>query len=226
MQAWLFPGQCLLCAARLPTGTDLCEPCRQALPALGPACPRCAIPLAGGVGQACGACQRKPPPFDAVTAAFRYASPLDQLVQGLKYRRQLSLARVLGELLAARLRQHSPALPEMIVPVPLHKSRLRQRGYNQSLELARVVARVLAIPLAAHEAVVRQHPTVTQTRLSPTARARNVRNAFQARADFTGRRVAVIDDVLTSGHTASALARCLKHAGAADVQVWVVARAI
>ncbi len=225
IQDWLFPGNCLLCRARLPAGEDLCPSCAASLPRSDAACPRCAAPLAAEVAGNCGACQQRPPAFDAAEAAFRYAAPVDRLIQDLKYHRRLALARVLGHRLAGHLVARAVALPDMIVPVPLHPARLRERGYNQSLELARVVARQLNVPLAAHGAVERVRATASQTRLAPEARARNVRNAFRVPGDFSDMRVALVDDVMTSGHTATALAKSLKRAGAGGVSVWVVARA-
>jgi ComF family protein len=225
IQDWLFPGNCLLCRARLPAGADLCAACDASLPRTGVTCPRCAAPLAAGAIGVCGACPKRPPAFDAVIAAFRYATPADRLIQDLKYHRRLALARVLGRRLAARVARDDAARPDVLVPVPLHPARLRERGYNQSLELARVVARQLGVPLAPHAAVARVRPTASQTRLAPEERQRNVRNAFRIAADFSGRRVAIVDDVMTSGHTAAALAKSLKRAGAGSVSVWVVARA-
>lgn len=225
IQDWLFPGNCLLCRARLPTGADLCPSCDASLPRPEATCPRCAAPLATDVAGNCGACQQRPPAFDAADAAFHYAAPVDRLIQDLKYHRRLALACVLGRRLADHLVAHGTALPDVIVPVPLHTARLRERGYNQSLELARVVARQLGLPLAAHDAVERVRPTASQTQLAPEARARNVRNAFRVAGDFAGQRVALVDDVMTSGHTAGALAKSLKRASARSVSVWVVARA-
>lgn len=112
----------------------------------------------------------------------------------------------------------------MLVPVPLHRARLRERGYNQSLELARVVARHFGLPLAMH-AVRRVRATTPQTTLTSNERRRNVRNAFHATVDFSGKRVVIVDDVMTSGHTVNALARCLRRAGAVSIVVWVTARA-
>lgn len=225
VQDWLFPGNCLLCAATLPSGQSLCAECRRALPDMASACPRCAAPLAHTVDTpACGSCQQHPPYFDAAQALFRYQPPIDHLIQDLKYHRRLALARVLGELFAARLRLVSPPWPDLLVPVPLHRSRLRRRGYNQSLELARTVARRLGLSLAAR-AVTRVRATPPQTLLTSDARRRNVRNAFRTELDFSGKRVAILDDVMTSGHTVNALAKCLRRAGAESVAVWVVARA-
>ncbi len=173
---------------------------------------------------ACGACQQRAPHFDAAQAAFRYQPPLDRLVQNLKYHRRLALARVLGNLLADHLDVGAATWPDILVPVPLHRARLRERGYNQSLEIARVVARRFDLPLATR-AVERVRATRPQTTLTSDERRRNVRNVFRAREDFSSRRVAIVDDVMTSGHTVNALAKCLRRAGATNVVVWVVARA-
>lgn len=224
IQTWLFPGHCLLCAARAPTAQPLCAACAAALPRIAIACPRCAAPLAQASAAACGACQQQRLYFDAVQAPFRYQPPMDRLIQGLKYHRRLSLARVLGNLLTQHLDADTTLSPDLLVPVPLHPARLRERGYNQSLELARVVARHFDLPLAAR-AVERVRATAPQTTLTSNGRGRNVRNAFRARADFSHRRVAIVDDVMTSGHTVNALAKCLRRAGATSVAVWVVARA-
>lgn len=224
IQDWLFPGNCRLCSARTPAGQPLCAGCAAALPRIAFACPRCAAPLAQASAAACGACQQQRLHFDATQALFHYQPPVDRLIQHLKYHRQLSLARVLGSLLAEHLRTGTIPRPDMLVPVPLHRTRLRERGYNQSLELARAVARQLDLPLATR-AVRRVRATPPQTTLTSNERRRNVRNAFHATVDFSGKRIAIVDDVMTSGHTANALARCLRRAGAISVVVWVVARA-
>jgi len=173
---------------------------------------------------ACGACQQHRLHFDATQALFRYQPPVDHLIQNLKYHRQLSLARVLGSLLADHLQAGAVPRPDILVPVPLHRTRLRERGYNQSLELARVVARRFDLPLATR-AVKRVRATPPQTTLTSSERRRNVRNAFHTTTDFSGKRVAIVDDVMTSGHTVNALARCLRRAGAVGVVAWVAARA-
>jgi ComF family protein len=203
----------------------LCPPCEAGLPALEHACPQCASPLppAAGSNTVCGRCQRKPPPFVRTRALYRYEAPVDKLIQRLKFHHELRLARLLGERLAARLAPEADR-PDLIVPVPLHASRLRERGYNQALELARPVARRLNIKLDAF-GVRRVLPTRAQSDLSLAERRRNVRQAFEAVRDYAGLKVAVVDDVMTSGSTAEALARCLKKAGAEEVSVWIVARA-
>lgn len=222
---WPWPGNCLLCAARAPSGQDLCPACAHSLPRTASACPRCAAPVTlEAEGIACGQCQANPPAFIATRAAFRYAPPVDRLIQDLKYHDRLELSRVLGGYLAGHLQGMNDSRPDVVVPVPLHTSRLRERGYNQSLEIARFVAPVLGLPVNWKDAQ-RTRPTMPQTELSREQRRKNVRGAFMTGGSFAGRRVAIVDDVMTSGHTAHALAESLLRSGAMEVRVWVVARA-
>jgi ComF family protein len=220
--SWLWPGTCLLCRAAIDAGGNFCAGCRADLPWISTACPRCAMPSASSA-VACGACQRKKPASDQAYAALRYTAPVDRLIVGLKYNRRFDLAQALGDLLSTRL-QRLHERPDIILPVPLHSARLRERGYNQALEIARVVAKRLDIPLHAH-AARRTRATATQTALPLKQRAGNVRNAFTVSAELAGQHVAVVDDVMTSGHTVNALAKALRRAGVKKVSVWVVARA-
>jgi len=205
--AWLLPRRCVLCNA--PSGAGLvCAACLADLPWLPPP----AVP--GGV-----------------FAALSYEYPVDRLVLGAKFHRRLPYARALGELLAAALAARfaaaSPAAagrPQLLLPVPLHPARLAERGYNQALELARPVAERLGLQLMPWLAV-RRRATAGQSGLSRAARRRNVRDAFVA-SDCTGLRIAVLDDVVTTGSTAAALLRALRAAGAAEVEVWAAARTL
>lgn len=225
-QPGFWPASCLLCAARAPANKNLCPECERSLPRVEAACPRCAAhgAVMGAEGAPCGECQKDPPAFVSTRAAFRYAAPVDRLIQNLKYHGRLELSRLLGEHLAACLRALNDPLPDAIVPVPLHASRLRERGYNQSLEIARFVARALELPLNWKDAQ-RIRATTPQTELPRDRRRGNVRGAFTAGPAFAGQRVAIVDDVMTSGHTADALADSLLRSGAVEVRVWVVARA-
>ena len=222
----LWSGNCLLCAARAPAGKDLCPACERSLPHTEWACPRCAAHGAAMEveGVPCGECQTHPPAYVSARAAFRYASPVDKLIQHLKYHDRLELSRLLGGYLASHLQALNDPLPDVVVPVPLHSSRLRERGYNQSLEIARFVAQALELPVNWKDAQ-RIRPTVPQTELPREQRRKNVRGAFMTSGAFAGRRVAIVDDVMTSGHTANALAESLLRSGAVEVRVWVVARA-
>ncbi len=224
----LFPATCVLCGAPGEDGLDLCLGCRSDLPAIDPCCTRCALPLPaelvdGGKAVLCGACQRRAPPFMICQAAFRYQEPLPVLIAGLKFRGRLNLLRLLGLLLARRLQATSADLPDLILPVPLHPSRLRQRGYNQARELARVVGKQLAVRVD-DSFCARVLATTPQADLDQKARMKNMRGAFSALKRLDGLYIAVLDDVVTTGSTVSELARTLRAAGAARVDVWTVAR--
>ena len=221
-QAWLLPAHCVLCGGVGERGRDLCAACRADLPDSGPACRQCALPLpAAGL---CGRCQRRPRPFAAAAAAFHYRPPVDALVQRLKFGGDIRLARLLGELMSeVLLARAAPPAAEVLVPVPLHPSRLRQRGFNQALELARPLARRSGLPLDARS-VERLRATAPQSDLPAKLRRRNVKGAFRVTPALAGRHVLLVDDVMTTGQTVSELAATLRRAGAASVTVWVCAR--
>lgn len=216
----LLPQDCLLCGA-LSGPAPLCAACHADLPLL-PAlhCPLCAAPTP--TGERCGRCLQQAPHFDATVAAWRYAFPLDRLVQALKYNGRLALAGLFAEALDRAL----PAdfVVDLLLPVPLHPSKLGERGFNQALEIAKPLAARRGWQLAA-DLAVRQRPTPSQTALPWVKRAANVKNAFLCPAELSGRRIAVIDDVFTSGATVNEFARTLKLRGAAHVSVLAVARA-
>lgn len=210
---------CQLCGAGCEQGM-LCGPCREDLPWL-PArrCVQCAAPLAsGGI---CGACLDRPPRFDRVEAVFAYSFPVDGLVQACKYGGRLALAGLLGGELARVVTGGVDA----IMPMPLAPRRLAERGFNQALEIARPVARATRIPLL-RNACRKVTDTPPQAALPWDERARNVRRAFACDADLRGKRIAVVDDVLTTGATLNELARVLRKAGAIEVVGWVVARTL
>jgi len=218
----LLEPVCVLCGDAGDGGLDLCRDCLRDLPWLDSACQRCAIPLPGGA-HFCGACQSSPPAFSRCLAPFAYGAPLDRLLQDLKFSGRLALARSLGLLMAGWLAQRALPLPDRLIPVPLHSARLRERGFNQSLELARPIARRLGVPLAAR-ASRRRRNTPPQAELSARLRRGNLKGAFEAVGAMRGH-VAIIDDVMTTGSTAQELARTLLKAGATRVDVWVCARA-
>ncbi len=218
---WLLPSRCLVCgdAAR---DQDLCASCERDLPRNDPACLTCALPLPNAAAQ-CGACQVALPPFAACAAALRYASPVDRLLTRFKFHAGLAE----GRLLARRMLDDLPVrdADEVMVPLPLHPSRLGQRGYNQALELARPLARAWGLPLRP-AALRRIRATTAQTELDAAARRRNVRGAFRVDDDeLKGRRVLLIDDVITTGATVREAAATLLAAGAAEVRVIAAARA-
>jgi ComF family protein len=225
IQDWWFPRLCPGCRDWTGPGRELCPACEQGLPVLESACPRCASPYAhANTRGLCGACQKKSPAFAATIAVYHYAPPVDHFIRALKFQRELSLARLLGKRLAARVA--GLPRPDRILPVPLHSARLRSRGFNQALEIARPLARRLGIPLDTRS-LHRIRATAAQSDLSPEERRRNVRGAFAVRdgARLDGLRVALVDDVMTTGSTVQAAAKALLAAGAEEVSVWVVARA-
>jgi ComF family protein len=215
----LLAQDCILCAA--PSGdAPFCAGCADDMPALGEACPRCAGPGPGGA--VCGQCLAAPPSFDATVALWRYAFPVDRLILALKYGGRLSLARAFGAALAARVAGRPV---DAVVPMPLAPPRLRSRGFNQAMEIARALARESGATVLP-DRVMRVRDTPPQADLPHDARAANVRGAFACSGLFTGQSLAVVDDVMTTGASLEALAATLKRAGAARVECWVVARAL
>lgn len=219
---WLLPTRCLLCGAPGDVDRDLCAGCAGDLQPNVLACTRCAEPLAV-TAELCGRCQKKPPPFAAAFVPFRYAWPLDGLEARFKFHGSLAAGRVLAELWIERWRDAPPPAPQALVAVPLHASRLRRRGYNQALELARPLARTLEIPLR-HDLLRRTRATSQQSELDRRGRLRNVRGAFVAGSVDGLEHVAVLDDVMTTGSTLAECARVLTRAGIARVDVWALAR--
>ena len=214
---WL--GQdCALCGTRC--GPEpLCRDCVSGLPELPEHCPRCALPSPRG--SLCGTCLASPPHFDETTALWLYEFPCDRLVQALKYRAWLGLAPFFAQRLVAR----ETGTADVLIPMPLHPQRLAQRGFNQALEVARSLGARTGVVLDPR-AARRVHNTAPQTDLPYEERAKNIRGAFETRLDLSGKTVAVVDDVMTTGATLDELARVLKRAGAARVHNLVVARAI
>jgi ComF family protein len=202
----------------------VCAECLTTFAARAPRCERCALPTGAGM-RVCGACLTAPPPFDGARAAVDYRAPWDRLVTAFKFHGALELAPLFATMLVDAAAAGD--LPDLILPVPLAGERLRERGYNQAWELARRGARRLGIA-ADPRLLLRIRATAHQLALPPEARAGNVRGAFavepRRRTEIVGRRIAVVDDVMTTGSTASELAQVLKQAGAAHVAVWVLAR--
>ncbi len=218
----VMPGSCLLCGAPEPKSGTLCSGCLLDLPPAGTACPGCGSHQAAE--DLCGRCQNRGPPFDRVVAAYDYAFPVDRLIHAFKYRKTLLVAKALTPVLAERIRGEPENVPRILLPVPLHGSRLYQRGFNQSLEIAKHLARELDMPMDAH--LLRRHrATLEQARLGPGERRRNLRAAFSLKRNNPYRSVAIVDDVITTGATASELARLLRRSGTKEIQVWALARA-
>ncbi len=226
--AWhLLPGICVLCNARSNAALDLCGACFDALPWLAQGCPQCALPLPGDGGQSCGACAARRPPFVRTVAPMRYAAPVSRMILRLKFGGSSVDARVLGGLLAQAIYERYAVLPpvDRIVPVPLGYWRLLRRGHNQAALLARWISHHTGIP-ADYAVCTRRRNTVAQTDLGRRARLLNLRGAFAVQGNLDGQRIAIVDDVMTTGATATSLARVLLASGATEVHVWAVARTL
>jgi ComF family protein len=193
------------------------------LPWQGPACLRCALPLPHqDTGDSCGACLQHPPPLTQAHAAFDYAFPLDRLLPRLKFHRDFASGRVLAQAMADRCATLTQ--PDALLPLPLHRARLRRRGYDQALELARPLAQALALPLL-DGAMSRSKSTSAQSRLEADARKRNLRGAFRVIADDPlPAHIVLVDDVMTTGATLHAAAHALLASGVRRVDAWVCAR--
>jgi ComF family protein len=225
MGHWLLPYTCILCHNYSTRLQDLCENCFNDLPSLQHACPRCANPLSSPHNIVCGYCLKQTTSFDATYALYFYQAPISKLIMNLKFGQSLVNARILGELLAQRIQQawyYNKPLPEVIIPVPLHPKRLKERGFNQALEIARPIAKILHLPLEFTSCQRIKH-TVAQATLPANQRLQNVKNAFHIEK-LPFKHVAVVDDVITTGYTINEFCQALKSTGVHSIDVWCCAR--
>lgn len=218
----MLPAQpCLLCGSMSTNGL-CCAPCDAEMPRLtANHCPLCALPTP--TGEICGHCLKYPPQFDHAVAAFTYNFPINRFIKALKFHEQLLLVDFLADELAHNIQQH----PDYLLALPLHPLRLQERGFNQSQLLAARLSKRLKIPLL-NNACQRVRDTPPQSSLPWKERDKNMRQAFTVTAniDLQGKHIAIVDDVLTTGASISALAATLKQAGCTEVSAWVVARTL
>ena len=212
--------QCLLCGINCEQDC-LCTDCIYELPKLHNSCPRCALPLSQSL--ICGSCLHHPPEQDASFSLFEYKTPIDRLIADFKYHDKLFLSRLFAEQMARKLT--NKPLPQLLIPIPLHPRRLRQRGYNQSLELAKILSKQLSIPFCS-KSLNRIKDSQPQTSLPYKERAKNIQRAFKVVNTMLPTHIALIDDVLTTGHTANVAAKALRRAGVITIEVWTIARTI
>jgi ComF family protein len=224
----LFPPRCIACDRRLSDPIHpLCPFCSESLLPLGPACPRCAEPYSWPPSRLCRRCRKKPPPFAAVVAPFRYGGELATALLRLKFERRADIARSLAPLLQPSLAALAERI-DLAIAVPLSRRRLAERGFNQAERLLVHAARGLGLPVA-RGCLERQAAGPAQSDLPAQARWANVARAFEVAgrrvAQLRGRRVLLVDDIVTTGATLAAASVALHRAGAAVVIGYCVARA-
>ena len=235
----LFPSRCVFCQQTVNTrvtedpeankNIEICADCYRLLPHNRHCCIRCALPLAEEINDRvlCGRCIKKLPAFDYSYSLFRYQDDIVSLVHQLKFSEKISYARSIGEMLLTKCELNllpEQERPDCLLPVALHASRLRQRGFNQSAEIARVLAKKLNIPID-YDTVIRQRSTVSQTGLNAQQRRKNIKGAFSVVKEVKYRHVLIIDDVVTTGSTVNELAKVLKENNVKRVGVLSIARA-
>jgi len=221
----LYPTTCRLCGDHGSNGLDICDGCLGELPANDHCCSHCALPLPASIAaqQKCMDCRNKPPPFNRLLAPYLYQQPVDGLITNLKYGQQLVNSRLLGVLLADYILTRSSPLPQLVLPIPAHPKRLRERGFNQASELTRQVASRLKLPWRS-SLISRNRWTPPQQTLSRQQRLRNVSDSFQYQAIKGIKHVALLDDVVTTGSTVAAATMALRSTGVEKVDIWAVAR--
>jgi len=228
---FLLPTYCTLCGSV--SETNICNACHtHFLVNQTPRCTKCALPLFTQQTQLCGACLSNPPFFDITLACTDYQAPIDSIVLALKFGGHLFQAETIAQLLGKTICQHRDRganMPALLCPVPLSRQRLISRGFNQAMEIARPIGRLLAIPLYS-DLLWRLKDTLPQSQLHPDQRHRNVQSAFSIHPDLVhlieGRHLGIIDDVMTTGTTLNEIAKLLKRYGAARVSNFVFARTV
>ncbi len=225
----LFPSRCILCSNTVENSSEnrveICAGCYKKLPHNQECCVRCALPLADVRAKEilCGRCIQKSPKYDYAHSLFRYEEEIIRLVHQLKFSAKISFARSIGELLLD-LADKLDEKPDCILPVPLHSSRIRQRGFNQSIEISRVLAKAMNLPIE-YSVIKRHRSTVAQTGLNAKQRQKNIRGAFSVIEKINHQHILIIDDVMTTGATVNELASLLKKNGVYRVGVLCIARA-
>ena len=221
----LFQPHCVLCASHNGGELGACQACLDDLPwHNAPQCPQCNL-LSNGL--TCGSCLNTPPHFDITRALFTYDFPVDSLLQHYKYRDMLHLANMFATLLMDKKLAHQKLAKkiDLIIPMPMHHSRLKERGFNQALEISRIIAKNTQIKLD-YSICQRIKLTPPQASLPLKERIKNILGVFSCQQNLQGLNIALVDDVMTTGASLNELAKTLKQAGAAHVVCWVIARTL
>lgn len=222
----ILPRQsCLLCASQDGGELGLCKACIADLPwHTASQCPQCSL---SSNGLTCGSCLNSPPHFDATQALFTYDFPMDGLLQHYKYKEMLHLANTFATLLHDKKIADTPSTNkiDLIIPMPMHHARLKERGFNQALEIAKIISKNAQIQLD-YSACQRTKLTPPQASLPLKERIKNIRGVFSCQQQLQGLNIALVDDVMTTGASLNELAKTLKQAGAVHVECWVIARTL
>ena len=233
IQCLFLPSSCSLCGSQNISVLDICEACCADLPWIEHACSICGHETDVSTGPICGQCLTRPPLYDHCFMPLRYQIPVNHFIISLKFRQKLHIARLLGQLFLHHLQIQQKSglhltMPNALLPVPLHPRRIRQRGYNQALEISRHLGRQLNLPILTNT-LFRSRHTPPQSNLPAEERRANIRGAFQCMPkNMPGklpRHIAVIDDVVTTGQTVNEITRVLRKAGVQEVSVWAIANA-
>ncbi|MDF1689408.1 MAG: ComF family protein [Cycloclasticus sp.] len=222
VQSKLYPLTCFICEQQGHNGLDLCSHCLNDLKPITPSCSICNIQLTTK-SSICGRCLKTPPSFDQIISLYQYEGIAQFLLQSLKFQARHSCARTMGKLMARHFTQLNKQ-PDLLLAVPLHAKRLRERGFNQSELIVQYIQKALDAPLNQHS-LKRVVNTASQTTLKPPERRKNLKNAFHYTPVKDINSVAIIDDVVTTGSTANEIAKTLKKQGVQHVEVWSFARA-
>ncbi len=222
----IYPNVCLQCDAEGENGIDLCQRCFQNLPWIEFCCQKCALPLTSDDAKICGACTTQKYFFDQTIAPFQFEGFIRDAIYKFKFNQKLNQGKLLAHLFLCCLENREYSLPDVIIPVPLYKKRLRKRGYNQALEVAKIINKKLNCDLS-YTDIYRNRVTSAQMELPAKQRYNNVKNAFSLvrnSKDLKNKHICIVDDVMTTGNTVNEVAKCLKKAGAKKVDVWCIAR--
>ena len=220
----LLPARCLLCDLNCDDAEFICRQCHDSLPHYQSGCTGCGIILDNyGEKNLCGACILSPPLYDNMLALFEYEPPISSLIHQLKFNGNLLIARWLATQWITHLKKINK-LPDLIMPVPLHHTRLTERGFNQALEIAKPIGHYFNIRIDARSCI-RIKNTQAQSSLSASNRKNNLKNAFGLSHSISAQHVAILDDVVTTGNTVSEIAHLLRKVGIEKIDVWCCARA-
>lgn len=225
LYAFFLPSSCLMCLATCGVNR-LCRTCLRHLPRLENRCSQCALPLFAGNPVLCGQCLSDPPPFNNTLALFHYQAPIIKMLAAFKFQHQLAYGAAFSDLLLIKIKAHyqTACLPQAIIPIPLHSQRLRERGFNQALELAKPIGKALQLPII-KSGILRHKATIPQSSLPAKQRQQNIAHAFSITASLPYQHVAVLDDVMTTGQTLREFCRLLQQHGIKQIEVWCIARA-